>query len=262
MNQPANSTDLIEHPMEEPGGLVAESQAIAPARPSPRLSMLGALFDPALVHWRVGKVAGDKTRGMALAYIDARDVMDRLDKVCGPANWSDSYDIHGERIICTLRIKIEEEWIAKSDGAGKTAVEADKGAISDAFKRAGVKWGIGRYLYRLDSPWVKLVNGKYIDDGELPRLQRLLGAPADQQPPPQTGNSNAAPPPQDASFEDWAKRTMAEAEEQGVLDGWREYHRDSMKANVASGAITQEQYDWARRLFFAKTRKEDQSQGG
>ena len=63
------------------------------------------------------------------------------------------------RVICTLSIADMDNqgktvWIAKSDGAGSTDVEGDKGGISDAFKRAAVKWGIGRYLYDLDAPWV------------------------------------------------------------------------------------------------------------
>ncbi len=79
--------------------------------------------------------------------------------------------------------------------------------------------------------------------------------------PPAGQGQNGATPPQDASFEEWVIRTMAEAEKQGQLNGWRDYHREGMKANVASGGITQEQYDWAKRLYFAKTRKEDQQQG-
>ena len=52
---------------------------------------LTAPFDPARVSWRVGSTNKDKTRGMALAYIDARDVMDRLDDVCGPEGWQRRY---------------------------------------------------------------------------------------------------------------------------------------------------------------------------
>ena len=44
--------------------------------------------------------------------------------------------------------------MGKSDGAGETDYEGEKGSYSDSFKRACVKWGVGRYLYDLDSPWV------------------------------------------------------------------------------------------------------------
>ncbi|MFD1104199.1 Rad52/Rad22 family DNA repair protein, partial [Sphingobium olei] len=56
---------------------------------------------------------------------------------------------------CTIAIKCGDEWISKSDGAGDTDVEGQKGAVSDAFKRAAVKWGVGRYLYDMDAVWAE-----------------------------------------------------------------------------------------------------------
>lgn len=117
---------------------------------------LSAPFPPDSISWRVGSIKSDKSKGMALAFIDARDVMDRLDDVVGAANWQDRYEFHGARTVCYLSLRIDGEWITKADGAGDSDVEAEKGAISDALKRAAVKWGIGRYLYDLVSPWVEL----------------------------------------------------------------------------------------------------------
>jgi hypothetical protein len=114
---------------------------------------LAAEFPRDLVSWRCQTVSSTD-KGLALAYIDARDVMRRLDAVVGPENWSDRYEVHGPKTICYLSIRIGDEWVVKADGAGDTDVEAEKGSISDAFKRAAVKWGIGRYLYDLDAPWV------------------------------------------------------------------------------------------------------------
>jgi hypothetical protein len=123
-----------------------------------RVVDLSLPFDPAAIHWRVqGKPyeRNGKHSAMALAYLDARDVMDRLDEVCGPQGWQSYFDETAKgRVICRLSIKIGDEWVTKSDGAGDTDVEGEKGGISDALKRAAVSWGIGRYLYRLDSPWV------------------------------------------------------------------------------------------------------------
>jgi hypothetical protein len=48
---------------------------------TPDIRALFAPFPPGRVSWRVGSTTQDKKRGMALAYIDARDVMDRLDAV-------------------------------------------------------------------------------------------------------------------------------------------------------------------------------------
>jgi hypothetical protein len=99
--------------------------------------------------------------GKQLSYIDARQVMHRLDKVVGPENWSDDYKSLDGKTCCTLSLYIGGRWIAKSDGAGDTSIEGEKGGFSDSFKRAAVKWGIGRYLYR-DGPLItpeQYING-------------------------------------------------------------------------------------------------------
>lgn len=114
-------------------------------------------FPPAEIEWRVGSTNGDKTSGLALAYITSRHVMDRLDEVCGPDNWQSSYvETPKGRVLCTISIKIDGDWVSKSDGAGDSDVEAEKGAISDSLKRAAVHWGIGRYLYDLGNIWVDI----------------------------------------------------------------------------------------------------------
>ncbi len=133
-------------------------------------------FPPAKVSWRVGQITKkDLHKASALCYIDARDVMDRLDAVCGPGNWSDAYhETPKGRILCTISIKIGDEWVSKSDAAGDTAVEAEKGAVSDAFKRAAVKWGIGRYLYDIPMQWVQIDDYKQIVKSEYAKLNRVL----------------------------------------------------------------------------------------
>ena len=107
--------------------------------------------------------------GGILHYIDARDVMYRLDDVLGPLNWQDSYKEVMGRIICTLSVRFGDEWISKEDGAGDTKIEGDKGGISDAFKRAACRWGIGRYLYYFPKDgsipsWADPDSGKWTDE--------------------------------------------------------------------------------------------------
>lgn len=115
---------------------------------------LAAEFPRDAVHWRAQTLTKDGTKALALAYLDARDVMDRLDSACTPAGWSNSVvETAKGRLISTIQIKIDGEWIGKTDGAGDTAVEGEKGGISDAIKRAAVLWGVGRYLYRLPNVW-------------------------------------------------------------------------------------------------------------
>lgn len=130
-------------------------------------------FPVDLIKWRVGSTNAKKlgvkpwqaTKGIALAYLNARDVMKRLDDVVGFNNWQDRYPYSG---CCELSIRIDGEWITKSDSAGETDVEGVKGQSSDSFKRAAVKFGIGRYLYYLENNWVDLKDGKILKKPMLP----------------------------------------------------------------------------------------------
>lgn len=156
---------------------------------------LAAPFDPAQVDWRVGSTTADKSKGMALAYIDARAVMARLDEVCGSGGWQNRYSATVGTTVCEIGINCAGEWIWKADGAGASDVEAEKGALSDAFKRAAVRWGIGRYLYDIASPWVALkAQGKsfVIDDSERPRLHALLSGKPMAQVPASNGARSAS----------------------------------------------------------------------
>lgn len=158
------------------------------------LQNLHAPFPPNEIEWRVGSTNGDKSSGLALAYLTARHVMERLDEVCGVGNWQDRYEFHGKRTICYLSIRIGDEWVTKADGAGDSDVEAEKGAISDALKRAAVKWGIGRYLYSLGNTWVEVEPaGKSvrIKKQEFAKLEKIMAAKFGL-PPSDMGNVNIA----------------------------------------------------------------------
>jgi hypothetical protein len=120
---------------------------------------LSAPFPVEEVRWRVGRTnerwrkENEPLKGEAYCYVDARAVMDRLDSVCGPENWQCNYTPGvGTSIVCNIAVKMSGVWIWKGDGAGATDVEADKGTLSDAFKRAAVRWGIARDLYEFKAP--------------------------------------------------------------------------------------------------------------
>lgn len=99
--------------------------------------------------WRVQSFSKIKPEATCVAYIDARDVMNRLDEVCQDG-WQDDYrDIKGN-LFCGIGIKINGEWEWKWDCGEESNIEKKKGEASDSFKRAAVKWGIGRFLYELD----------------------------------------------------------------------------------------------------------------
>lgn len=162
---------------------------------------LKAPFPPSKISWRVGSTTQDKKKGLAFGYIDARDVMERLDEVCGPENWQCSYPHATGKTICSIGVRICREgegfeWIWKSDGAGDSDVEAEKGAMSDAFKRSAVRFGIGRYLYDIPATWVAIEPmGKSfkIAESEYPRLEKVLAGQKAPAPKPAAAKPEAGP---------------------------------------------------------------------
>jgi len=106
------------------------------------------------LEFRVGATNNDKSMGLALAYVQARAIQNRLDELFGVDGWTVSYKEISAGFICSLSIKINDRWITKEDGAGMTEYESVKGGISNAFKRvASSGFGIGRYLYNAKKNW-------------------------------------------------------------------------------------------------------------
>lgn len=117
--------------------------------------------------------APNNGRALALPYIDARAVMNRLDAVVGAANWSFAFDVltpdckrlRGILTVCG---------VTKCDaGEASTEDETLKSAVSDALKRAAVHFGIGRFLYDLPAIWHEYDNQKkrWASPPRLPRQQ-------------------------------------------------------------------------------------------
>lgn len=114
-------------------------------------------FDPAIIKWKPQVVSGN--RAMAIAYVDARVVQDRLDDVLGIDGWQDDYEaLPDGSVTCRLKIRLNGEWLMRTDVGGQSEQpdggDRMKSAFSDALKRTAVKFGIGRYLYRLPHQWV------------------------------------------------------------------------------------------------------------
>lgn len=118
------------------------------------LQQLSLPFHPSRITWKPQSLTKDKARALAVAYADLRVYMDRLDELCG-MDWSVSYTPWGDRIICHLTIggvtrssTGEGDASAEKNDIGGTAAEAQ------AFKRAAVMFGMGRYLYDFPTTWV------------------------------------------------------------------------------------------------------------
>tara|TARA_R100000900_G_scaffold114500_1_gene89488 strand:- start:1815 stop:2306 length:492 start_codon:yes stop_codon:yes gene_type:complete len=132
--------------------------------------------------WRVQSTKFGKTT--CVAYIDARDCMDILDKVCGPENWQSIFYEANGLLFCKVGICCDSkdnesevayhQWVWKSDTGSESKVEKDKGHVSDAFKRACVKWGIGRFLYRLPIQTLQTKQWKGKDYPYAPEKDKII----------------------------------------------------------------------------------------
>lgn len=124
---------------------------------------LQAPFPEQEIFWRPGRYDDDAGEWLVpLAYVAARAVQQRLDDLVGPDKWEVEYlptfnDPSHQSLRCELRIDCDGLWRRKQDGGINSSYEAVKGGFSDAFKRAAVLWGIGRYLYYLPKQYATLV---------------------------------------------------------------------------------------------------------
>ena len=96
-----------------------------------------------------------------LLYKDARVDMNILDETVGSANWQNKFYEHKGILFCSLGINtnhdkpdLPDRWIWKDDAGVESNTEAEKGNASDARKRAGFAWGIGRELYTSPFIWI------------------------------------------------------------------------------------------------------------
>jgi hypothetical protein len=155
---------------------------------------LSAPFDPKDVKFKPQTIQGD--RALAVAYVTARGVMDRLDTVLGPENWQDDYEpLPDGNVLCRLKVRLGDEWVIKCDVGGqseqKDGGDRNKSAVSDALKRAAVKFGVGRYLYNLPLQWCPwdAQKRKWVQTPRLPgatqAAARTQAAPAQQAAPSQ-----------------------------------------------------------------------------
>lgn len=107
-----------------------------------------------------------------LLYKTARVDMTILDEEFGAMNWQSDYKVVNENLYCGIGVKNESEWVWKWDCGVESREDGDgnekKGEASDAFKRAGFKWGIGRELYNAPFIWISSQNiqteGKFLKD--------------------------------------------------------------------------------------------------
>lgn len=112
--------------------------------------------------WRVQGANKKKDKVQLTAYIDARQVQDLLDEHC-EHGWSSAFKEVAGGVFCSIQIHGPngESWV-REDAGNRVENDTDdqmfeqgfKAAASDAFKRAAVQFGIGRFLYDIEKVWL------------------------------------------------------------------------------------------------------------
>jgi hypothetical protein len=211
----ANGANGATHESPLPGVIAAIAASgkgrdlhISPERLQNIRELLSEPFDPSEIKWRVTATStqqgkhGPQKRGQIVAYADQRAYTDRLNEVFGEWGWTRSYDVQvaqnferrapGDKkqtavaakvvVVSTVTIHglgshtgIGEEWADDQNAATR--------AEAQAFKRACACFGLGRYLYDLDTVWVDL--DQYNRPVRTPNLPECA--------PPNSAKRNAPP---------------------------------------------------------------------
>jgi hypothetical protein len=140
------------------------------------LTELRRPFPESRVNFKVQSTKKDHTAALIVAYVDARDVIERLNDVCAE-QWSDSAELislDGKilGVQTTISIRTEDRVITRQDVGIGDDIESLQTNIgikihwSDSFKRAGVKFGIATSLYDLPQVWLN-ADKLYVSDGKI-----------------------------------------------------------------------------------------------
>lgn len=119
-------------------------------------------LEPNEIEVKVKQVTGKGC--LLLLFKNARTDMAILDETFGPQNWQCDYKTINGVLYCGIGVAYNNNgnitWVWKWDCGVESRADEDgnekKGEASDAFKRAGFKWGIGRELYTAPFIWAKV----------------------------------------------------------------------------------------------------------
>ena len=207
------------------------------------MARLAAPFPADVIAWRPGSLTKTKDKAQALAYIDARDVQNRLDEVLG-FDWEmRHYAVGNDHVCCEITLTLPTGkkvtrtngcWVGNVDVVttkdgkvdSKEEDRADreaKWALSDAFKRAAVMFGVGKYLYDMPNPYMPINEYQKFSDETLAYLKKLAHKPFEEwqrarearsknqqgQGQGSNGAGNGAPPPRKDPPRDQPRSTSA-----------------------------------------------------
>lgn len=137
---------------------------------------------PDEVECRIGQVSKSGKGLSLLLYKTSRTDMALLDETFGPMNWRCRYEEVKGVLNCTLSVYDADKgiWIDKQAAGTESNMESEKGESSDALKRAGFLWGIGRELYTAPFIWIKaedcnITGGKFYDSFAVDAMEVVNG---------------------------------------------------------------------------------------
>lgn len=156
--------------------------------PNPELNALVAQltepFDPSEIKWRVTHTTPDGSRGAVIAFADPRAYSDRLNQVFTPSGWTRTYEVNTVSSVTRIKkdklIQTGKVLVTCTVTIAGLGTHADSGeewadeenamtsAQAQAFKRACICFGLGRYLYNFAEMWVPL--NQYRQPINLPPL--------------------------------------------------------------------------------------------
>ena len=152
------------------------------ALPTDVVAKLRAPFNPEDISWKPQTVNYSAKTALAVAYADPRAYIDRLNEAIGVGGWSDQYHfiatpftkfikgkkawkdkpatedktVEGNKLIVTCTISVMDPenrytmaCVSSTGDCDASDDNAATGAEAQAFKRAAMKLGLGRYLYDL-----------------------------------------------------------------------------------------------------------------
>ena len=177
-----------------------------------QMAALAAPFPANKVSWKPQVVSGD--RALAVAYVDARTVAERLDSVCG-GDWSFRWDMMPDGSVRgTIQIG---ETVRQDVGEGGESEMGNttKAKVSDAFKRTAVQYGVFRYAYDLPPVWVNY-------DSQRKRLKEIPPLPEWARPEGDTTKASVVEEKASGGWASWPangqKAFWAKAREMGMSD--------------------------------------------
>jgi len=123
----------------------------------------------------VSRAKSGRVGAVLLLYKDARVDMRILDQVFGPGNWQRTHEVINGNLFCNIDVWDAEKraWVRKQDVGVESNTEKEKGQASDAFKRAGFNWGVGRELYTGPFIYVELTDNEFYSEGQQGRKEIL-----------------------------------------------------------------------------------------